>query len=140
MTLRWTQHRTEMSTRNIPGCRGRPTREAHNLTATCEPTMYNMWQRQWRLAVLSASTACYGIVLLVLHFAALRKPIVDPSSGSSKFRSHFPPRFCASRRPWFNFWHHAGVLRTTRLAAGRDWPHTYRRSPPPVTCGRATPC
>jgi hypothetical protein len=28
---------TEMSTRNLPGGKGRPARKAHNLTAICEP-------------------------------------------------------------------------------------------------------
>jgi hypothetical protein len=32
-----TQLLTEMSTRNIPGCKGRPTRKADNLTAIYEP-------------------------------------------------------------------------------------------------------
>jgi hypothetical protein len=32
-----TQHLTEMSTRNIPGGKGRPARETDNLTAICEP-------------------------------------------------------------------------------------------------------
>jgi hypothetical protein len=36
MALRSTQSLTEMSTRNIPGGKGRPAREADNLTAICE--------------------------------------------------------------------------------------------------------
>jgi hypothetical protein len=32
-----TQPLTEMSTRNIPGGKGRPARKADNLTAICEP-------------------------------------------------------------------------------------------------------
>jgi hypothetical protein len=32
-----TQRLTEMSTRNLPGGKGRPAREADNLTAICEP-------------------------------------------------------------------------------------------------------
>jgi hypothetical protein len=32
-----TQPLTEMSTRNLPGGKGRPAREADNLTAICEP-------------------------------------------------------------------------------------------------------
>jgi hypothetical protein len=28
---------TEMSTRNLPGGKGRPARKADNLTATCDP-------------------------------------------------------------------------------------------------------
>jgi hypothetical protein len=36
MTLRSTQPLTEMSTRNLPGGKGRPTSKADNLTAICE--------------------------------------------------------------------------------------------------------
>jgi hypothetical protein len=32
-----TQPLTEMITRNLPGSKGRPVREADNLTAICEP-------------------------------------------------------------------------------------------------------
>jgi hypothetical protein len=32
-----TQPLTEMSTRNLPGGKGRPARKADNLTAICEP-------------------------------------------------------------------------------------------------------
>jgi hypothetical protein len=39
MTLRSTQPLTEMSTRNLPGGKGRPTRKADNLTVICEPTI-----------------------------------------------------------------------------------------------------
>jgi hypothetical protein len=37
MALGSTQPLTEMSTRNIPGGKGRSAREADNLTAICEP-------------------------------------------------------------------------------------------------------
>jgi hypothetical protein len=37
MALGSTQPLTEMSTRNLPGGKGRPAREADNLTAICEP-------------------------------------------------------------------------------------------------------
>jgi hypothetical protein len=37
MALGLTQPLTEMSTRNLPGGKGRPTREADNLTAIYEP-------------------------------------------------------------------------------------------------------
>jgi hypothetical protein len=36
MALRSTQPLTEMSTRNLPGGKGRPARKADNLTAICE--------------------------------------------------------------------------------------------------------
>jgi hypothetical protein len=37
VALRSTQPLTEISTRNLPGGKGRPTRKANNLTAICEP-------------------------------------------------------------------------------------------------------
>jgi hypothetical protein len=37
MTLGSTQPLTEMSTRNLPGGKGRQARKADNLTAICEP-------------------------------------------------------------------------------------------------------
>jgi hypothetical protein len=37
MALGSTQPLTEMSTKNLPGGKGRPVREADNLTAICEP-------------------------------------------------------------------------------------------------------
>jgi hypothetical protein len=33
----WTQPLTEMSTRNLPGGKGRPARKADNFTTICEP-------------------------------------------------------------------------------------------------------
>jgi hypothetical protein len=39
MALGSTQTLTEMSTRNIPGGKGRPARKADNLAAICEPTV-----------------------------------------------------------------------------------------------------
>jgi hypothetical protein len=41
MALWSTQPVTEMSTRNLPGGKGRPARKADNLTAICEP---NVWK------------------------------------------------------------------------------------------------
>jgi hypothetical protein len=37
MALGSTQPLTEMSTRNLPGGKGRPARKVGNLTAICEP-------------------------------------------------------------------------------------------------------
>jgi hypothetical protein len=37
MALGSTQSLTEMSIRNLPGSKGRPTGKADNLTAICEP-------------------------------------------------------------------------------------------------------
>jgi hypothetical protein len=43
MALGSTQPLTEMSTRNIPGGKGRPARKADDLTAICEPIVQKMW-------------------------------------------------------------------------------------------------
>jgi hypothetical protein len=39
MALKSTQPLTEMSTRNLPGVKGRPARKAENLIAICESTV-----------------------------------------------------------------------------------------------------
>jgi hypothetical protein len=39
MALGSTQILTEMSTRNLPGCKGRPACTAENLNVICEPTV-----------------------------------------------------------------------------------------------------
>jgi hypothetical protein len=55
MAQRSTQPLTEMSTRSLPGGKGRPARKANNLLADC---LDRMWEPQ-RLTTLWASTACY---------------------------------------------------------------------------------
>jgi hypothetical protein len=40
MALGLTQPLTEMSTRNLPGGKGRPAHKADKLTAICEPTVW----------------------------------------------------------------------------------------------------
>jgi hypothetical protein len=44
MVLRATQPLTEMSTRNLPGGKGRQARKADHLTAICEPIAKKMWE------------------------------------------------------------------------------------------------
>jgi hypothetical protein len=58
MALGSTQPLTEMSTRNLPGGKGRPAREADNLTAICELIVVKMWGPR-RLITLWAFKACY---------------------------------------------------------------------------------
>jgi hypothetical protein len=58
MALGSTQPLREMSTRNLPGGKGRPARGADNPTAICEPFVYKMWEPR-RLTALWAFTACY---------------------------------------------------------------------------------
>jgi hypothetical protein len=58
MALGSTQPLTEMSTRNHPGGKERPAREADNLTAICEPLFRKMWEPR-RLTTVWAFTAFY---------------------------------------------------------------------------------
>jgi hypothetical protein len=58
MALGSTQPLTEISTRNLLGGKGLPTRKADNLTAICEPIVYKIWEPR-RLTTLWASAVCY---------------------------------------------------------------------------------
>jgi hypothetical protein len=58
MALGSTQPLTKMSTRNLPGGKGRPGRKTDNLTAICELIVWKMWEPR-RLTTLCAFTACY---------------------------------------------------------------------------------
>jgi hypothetical protein len=62
-----TQPLTEMSTRKLPGGKGRPACKADNLTAICEPIVLKMWKPR-RLTTLWASTACYRDSFIFLPF------------------------------------------------------------------------
>jgi hypothetical protein len=53
-----TQTIAEMSTRNLPGCKGRPALKADKLTPSCESIAYRMCEPR-RLTNIWASTACY---------------------------------------------------------------------------------
>jgi hypothetical protein len=50
---------TEMSTRDLPGVKVRPVREADNLPAICEPIVELMWD-PGHLATLYANSSYYG--------------------------------------------------------------------------------
>jgi hypothetical protein len=67
MALGSTHPLTEMSTRGLPGGKGRPARKADKPTAVCEPIVLKMWEPR-RLTTLRASTACnrdgFTIILL----------------------------------------------------------------------------
>jgi hypothetical protein len=58
MALGSAQPLTEMSTRNLPGGKGRPARNADSLTAICEPTLYKIWEPR-RVTTLWAFKASY---------------------------------------------------------------------------------
>jgi hypothetical protein len=58
MALESTQPLTEMRTRNLPGGKRQPAREADNLITLCELIVYKMCEPQ-HLTSLRAFTACY---------------------------------------------------------------------------------
>jgi hypothetical protein len=66
MVMGSTQPLREMSTRNIPGGKGRPVHKADNLTI-CETIVYKMWEPQ-HLTALWASTACYRETFTYFYF------------------------------------------------------------------------
>jgi hypothetical protein len=58
-----TQTLTEMTTRNLPGCKGRPARMTDNLTAVCEPTVYRKCGSLDVLQPYGSSRSVTGIAL-----------------------------------------------------------------------------
>jgi hypothetical protein len=59
MVLGSTQTPTEMSTRNLPGGKGRPTLKADNLVSICDADcLKKMWEPR-RLTTLQVFMACY---------------------------------------------------------------------------------
>jgi hypothetical protein len=76
---------TAMSTRNLPGGKGRQARKADNLTAICEPTV----RKSRHLTTLWTSTACYR----------------DTSSFYLQYENQWPIRLfslATSNSHWFN--------------------------------------
>jgi hypothetical protein len=70
MALGSTQPLREMSTRNVPGGKGRPARKADNLTAIYEPIVYITWEPR-RLTTLWAFTACFRDSFTFFTFTVL---------------------------------------------------------------------
>jgi hypothetical protein len=67
MAFRSTQPLTEMNTRNLPEGEGRPAgQRKSNLTTTCEPIVYKMWEPQ-RFTTLWDSMACYTVGFTFYH-------------------------------------------------------------------------
>jgi hypothetical protein len=66
MSLGLTQPLTEVSTRNLPGCKGRLAYNADNLTAIYEPIAYKIWEPR-HLTTVWASTAGYRDSFICTH-------------------------------------------------------------------------
>jgi hypothetical protein len=58
MVLGSTQTLTDMNTRNLPGGKGRPTRNADNLTFICQLIVKKIWE-PLRVTTLSLSAVSY---------------------------------------------------------------------------------
>jgi hypothetical protein len=67
-----TQSLTKISTRKLPGGKGRPARRADNLATICESIVWKMWE-PLRLTTLRTSTTCTGITLPYLTCVLFRK-------------------------------------------------------------------
>jgi hypothetical protein len=67
MALGSTQPLTEMSTRNLPGGKGRLERKSDNHAAICEQIFYKMWEPLC-LKTVWASTARYRVKFTSFSF------------------------------------------------------------------------
>jgi hypothetical protein len=88
-----------MSTRNLPGGKGRPARKA-DLTAICEPIVYKMWEPR-RLTTLWASMACYKdsfTVTLYLQHVDGRKLQQQANTVVQKWGQTFLTRYIQNVR------------------------------------------
>jgi hypothetical protein len=68
MALGSTQPVTEMSTRNLPGSKGRPARKTDNLTAICEPIV---WRKCGSLEVSQPYRSPWPVTGIALPFIVL---------------------------------------------------------------------
>jgi hypothetical protein len=90
MALGSTQPLTEMSTRNLPGCKGQPAHKADNLTTICEPIVYKMWEPR-RLTTLWAFTACYRDTFILVCYCFFKVlAAVNSSLNAILFFAVFP--------------------------------------------------
>jgi hypothetical protein len=88
MALGSTQPLTKMSTRNLPGGKGRSARKADNLITMCEPTVEEMWEPR-RLTALcivflnlsKGKTGYYLSALVAKGGFAIGTWICQPSTG-----------------------------------------------------------
>jgi hypothetical protein len=86
MALEPTEPLTEMSTRNLPGGKGRPTRKA-DLIAVCEPIVQKMWEPR-RLTIIWASTATYRDTFTLPYEAIM--PLLNVTQSIQKSLRKIP--------------------------------------------------
>jgi hypothetical protein len=81
--------------------RTRTAREADNLTASCEPIVWTVWEPQ-RLITLWASTACYWIALLSLfiYWHNKNRHSLSPSVLGTIFKAYPVKREGTMRREY----------------------------------------
>jgi hypothetical protein len=88
MALGSTQPLTEISTRNLPGCKGQLAHNGDNLTTICELIVSKKWEPQ-RLTTLRAYMACYRdsftfmlIILSSIHLKSVGSISLPQLKGS----------------------------------------------------------
>jgi hypothetical protein len=91
MALGSIQSLTEMSTRNLPGGKGRPARKPDNLIAISKPIV---WEPR-RLTTLCTSTACYRDGLQLYLSLLLADPVIGSILNCLSCGQEIPV-FCAS--------------------------------------------
>jgi hypothetical protein len=91
---------TEMSTKNLPGVKGRPSRKADSLTAAFVPTVKKMWEPR-RPTNLLASKAGYRVSFTFL-FHGLNGNVTDLSRNffASTLLSISPPLWSSGQSSW----------------------------------------
>jgi hypothetical protein len=99
---------TEVSTRNLPGRKGRPAHEAGNHTAICESIVQQMWEPRRSVTgiafVVSLCWVCFAAAAVRRRWMQLRPSSDDDCDNSSAWggrrylvSAHFP-RCCRSDR------------------------------------------
>jgi hypothetical protein len=110
MALGPTQPLTEMSTRNLPGGKGRPARKADNLTAICEPIVWKMWC-DCRLQSCEVLTAAV-MKSAIFWYIALYSPLKINRRFGGTYRLHLQDRISWARYQSENRWQANKTVRT----------------------------
>jgi hypothetical protein len=88
-----------MCTRNLPGGEGRPARKVDNLTAICEPIVWELWEPR-RLTALWVSTTCFRDSFAVFYLRVHYPVLSDTRDVLWPKAERFEPDFgCTGRLP-----------------------------------------